>query len=496
MKTIALTAAFTLLASSASAQNVLVIIGDDIAVDKVSSYAGDYAGYAPAYLPQTDAIDGLAAAGLRFTRAWATPMCSPTRVSFQTGKHPFRTGIGAALGGSAVGVDPDAHLMLAETFQSLGYVTGMFGKWHMGTEDEDGVTGYPATSPFFVEPHPHRSGWMRFFGLYDGYPGGGRSFTDWPRVGWVDSVATGYAADETDHHTDETSAVAVNWISSQTEPWMAVVAFSAPHSPDSASTAWQYGDADVTRYRTPGLSCLATSSCGNEPLSVYQGLAEHVDLEIEDLLNGIPDAMMDETLIVFFGDNGTPLAVQESTFLAAGRGKGTAYDNGVRVPFIVTDGATWRTGAAGRIASPGRDVDIAVSSTDIYQTLSLEMLNLGFIGLDSSSFQDCFSNVDPFCGFTEKRYGYSETYAVSGAAPTYARVAVRYGHDKMVATYNGGLGCMDHEYYDTSSDPLEASPTGWTGIKATRLQDYFTSLHASEPGSWANLSGSTIGFCP
>ncbi|MEQ8275792.1 MAG: sulfatase-like hydrolase/transferase [Deltaproteobacteria bacterium] len=494
MKTTALTAAFTLLASSAYAQNVLVIIGDDIAVDKVSSYAGDYPGYAPAYLPQTDAIDGLAAAGLRFTRAWATPLCSPTRVSFQTGKHPFRTGIGTALGASAAGVDPDAHLMLAESFQNFGYVTGMFGKWHMGTEDAAGVTGYPATSPFFVEPHPHRSGWMRFFGLYSGYPGFGRSFTDWPRVGWVDATSTGYAADETAHHTNRTSAVAVNWISNQTEPWMAVVAFSAPHSPDTGSSAWQYGDADVTRYRTPALSCLATSSCGNEPLSVYQGLAEHVDLEIEDLLNGIPDAMMDETLIIFFGDNGTPVAVQESTF-AVGRGKGTTYENGVRVPFIVTDGATWRTNAPGRITSPGRDVDIALSSTDIYQTLHMELLSVGVLGVDSSSFATCFSNTGQYCSIADKRYGYSETY-VAGASLSSARVGVRYGHDKMVAEYDPAGGCMAAEYYETSGDPMELSPTGWTGIRATRLQDHFTALHASEPSSWANLTGSTIGFCP
>lgn len=63
----------------AHATNVLVIIGDDIAVDKVSGYAADYApqGYAPNYLPATPAIDGIGAAGLRFTRAWATPLCSP-----------------------------------------------------------------------------------------------------------------------------------------------------------------------------------------------------------------------------------------------------------------------------------------------------------------------------------------------------------------------------------------------------------------------------------
>jgi arylsulfatase A-like enzyme len=74
----------------------LVIIADDLGVDKVGSYIDDYTayGYAPSWLPATDTIDSLAAAGLRFTRVWATLVCSPTRASFQTGQQPFRTRIG------------------------------------------------------------------------------------------------------------------------------------------------------------------------------------------------------------------------------------------------------------------------------------------------------------------------------------------------------------------------------------------------------------------
>ena len=483
--------------TNAYAKNVLIIIGDDIAVDKVSSYAGDYPTYSPTYRPNTPAIDGIGAAGLRFTRAWATPLCSPTRVSFQTGKHPFRTGIGTALGSNAVGVDPTAHLMLAESFQTRGYVTGMFGKWHMGTEDENGAVGYPSSSPFFDVPHPVRSGWKRFYGIYDGYPGFGRSFTDWPRVGWVTGAGpgTGYAADEFLHHTERTTTVASSWISKQTDPWMAVVAYSAPHSPDTGSASWTYGDEAGASWRSASLNCLNSQSCGDEARSVYQALAEHVDLEIERLLNSIGSTVMDDTIIIFFGDNGTPRAVQEDDFDAAGRGKGFTYENGLRVPFVVADGVTWRTGGAGIIDMPGRDVDIAVNSTDLYQTLHLELLNIGVLGTDSTSFGVCFNNTDPFCGFTERRYGYSETYSVSGSSISSARVGVRYGHDKMVAVYNAQDTCMDAEFYTTDTDPFELTPLVWPGVRGDRLRDHFTNLHASEPNSWANLGGTTIGFC-
>ena len=157
--------------SAAHAKNILVIIGDDIGVDKVSSYAADYPGYAPAFLPDTRAIDSLAAAGLRFTRAWATPLCSPTRASFQTGVYPFRHDIGTALGDAAPGLDPAARLMLAQSFSNQGYQTGLFGKWHIGTTNANGDEGYPAGPTFSVEPHPSRAGWDRFFGILDGYPG-------------------------------------------------------------------------------------------------------------------------------------------------------------------------------------------------------------------------------------------------------------------------------------------------------------------------------------
>lgn len=482
------------ISSSARATNVLVIIVDDAAVDKIGAYAADYPGYsaAAAYLPDTQTIDSLATAGLRFTRAWATPLCSPTRAALQTGLYPFKNEVGTALGHNAPGLEVGNFLMLAESFANQGYKTGHFGKWHIGTKDANGVSGQPATSPFFVEPHPSLAGFDRFFGIYDGYPGAGRNFDDWPRVGWL-SGGTGYAADETANLTDRTSAVAVSWINQQSSDWLAVVSFSAPHSPDTASSSWQYGDADPTRYRSAGLSCLATNSCGDEARAVYQGLAEHVDLEIESLLNGIDPAELDDTLIVLFGDNGTPIAVQEGAFNVAGRGKGSVYENGVRVPLIVADGGTWRTGAAGMITSPGRTVDAAVHVLDIYQTIHQEVLSLGVIGVDSTSFGQCFTNTGVYCGWVGKRYGYTETH---GAGLTGAKIAVRYGHDKMVATYNSALGCLDNYYYETDLDPFETATQAWGGtIRADRLKDHFVNLHTPVATSWAYSGGALVGFC-
>ena len=77
------------------AKNYLLIMTDDLGRDKIRAYEADFPGYAAAaeYLPTTTTIDSLASQGLRFTRAWANPLCSPTRAALQTGLHPNRNGI-------------------------------------------------------------------------------------------------------------------------------------------------------------------------------------------------------------------------------------------------------------------------------------------------------------------------------------------------------------------------------------------------------------------
>jgi hypothetical protein len=156
---------------------------------------------------------------------------------------------------------------------------------------------------------------------------------------------------------------------------------------------------------------------------------EHVDLEIEQLLNDIPDAVMEETLITVFGDNSTPNAVQESLF-AVGRGKGTVSENGIRGPLIVADGKTWLNHTAGAIVTPGRVVEARVNTMDVYQTIHNHALNFSVADVDSRSFTDCFATTDIYCDRGSRRYGYTETFVVNGSISS-AKIAVRYGHDKM-----------------------------------------------------------------
>ena len=116
-----------LLAFSASAigqqrPNVILVMSDD-------QGWGD-TGYNGHDTLKTPALDAIAAHGLRFDRWYAAaPVCSPTRGSCLTGRHPSRYGIKGANNGHVRGEE----ITLAEAVKRIGYRTGHFGKWHVGT---------------------------------------------------------------------------------------------------------------------------------------------------------------------------------------------------------------------------------------------------------------------------------------------------------------------------------------------------------------------------
>ena len=101
-----------LLSGAAGAQeNVLVLIADDVGVDRVGCY-GEHP--APGDTPN---IDRLAGNGVLFRNAWSSPLCSPTRAGVLTGRYGFRTGIGTIIGplvgGITMGYSP--YLLFAVT---------------------------------------------------------------------------------------------------------------------------------------------------------------------------------------------------------------------------------------------------------------------------------------------------------------------------------------------------------------------------------------------
>jgi arylsulfatase A-like enzyme len=121
--------------SAAAAQdgkkpNILVIFGDDIGITNLSAYSDGLMGY------ETPNIDRIAREGLRFLHYYGEQSCTAGRAAFLTGQHGLRTGLtkvgfpGAPMGMSQL--DPSVGGLL----KNLGYVTGQFGKNHVGDRNE------------------------------------------------------------------------------------------------------------------------------------------------------------------------------------------------------------------------------------------------------------------------------------------------------------------------------------------------------------------------
>lgn len=115
---------------AAEKPNILAIFGDDIGYWNISAYNQGMMGY------QTPNIDRIANEGALFTDHYAQQSCTAGRAAFITGEEPFRTGLlTIGMPGSDQGI-PDWTPTTADLLKEQGYVTGQFGKNHLGDQDK------------------------------------------------------------------------------------------------------------------------------------------------------------------------------------------------------------------------------------------------------------------------------------------------------------------------------------------------------------------------
>ncbi len=170
--------------------NVIVFLVDDMGWMDCGAYGSKYY--------ETPNIDRFATRAMRFTDAYAQPLCSPTRASLLTGKYSARHGITSASGHQppqAVGhkflpetaaatqamLTPESknflepsEITLAETLRDAGYRTGHFGKWHLGLTQPHWPEQQGFDVAFHCHPDPGPPG--NYFSPYGvlptGQPGG------------------------------------------------------------------------------------------------------------------------------------------------------------------------------------------------------------------------------------------------------------------------------------------------------------------------------------
>ena len=131
--------------SAADKPNILVIWGDDVGMWNISAYHNGMMG------GRTPNIDRIAKEGALFTDAYAQQSCTAGRASFILGQHPFRTGLlTIGMPGAKQGIQ-DKDPTIAELLKNHGYVSGQFGKNHLGDRDEHLPTAH-GFDEFFWQP--------------------------------------------------------------------------------------------------------------------------------------------------------------------------------------------------------------------------------------------------------------------------------------------------------------------------------------------------------
>ncbi|KEI72636.1 sulfatase-like hydrolase/transferase [Endozoicomonas elysicola] len=327
--------------------NIIVMMADDLGWADVGINGSTI---------ETPNIDSLAAEGATMERFYVAPTCSPTRAALMTARDPMRLGIAYAtvMPWSNNGVNPNETLM-PQSFKANGYQTAMFGKWHLGMSQESYV--------------PNQRGFDYFYGHLNTEVD---YFPPYKNQGGADLQRNGVSvAEETEGYAtyllaDDTS----RWIRERdkTKPFFAYVPFLAPHTPLQAPAELieKYkdlnDDTESSRTGTESMRKLARLT-NSEARPIYAAMVDAMDQAIGRILNTLDEEnIADNTIVMFFSDNGGPVYGGAGAYNYPLRGgKGNTFEGGIRVPSV----ARWP-----EQIPAGTKVDSIMTVMDVFPTMA------------------------------------------------------------------------------------------------------------------------------
>ena len=317
-----LAATFALVPPSVPAEqpakpNILLIVTDDQGYND--------AGFQGSADIETPNLDRLAEQGVVFTDAHVTAtVCSPSRAGLVTGRYQQRFGHEANVPPPNLGMDV-GETTIADVLKAAGYKTAVFGKWHLGEQDQY---------------HPNSRG----FDYFHGFLGGHRSY-------FPDDLPAGHRQammENRDHApmtegylTDIQGDGVVRFIEGmEDQPFFIFLSFLAPHTPMHAK------EEDLARFE-------------GHPRQTFAAMMWAMDRAVGEVVRTLEEREeLENTLIFFLSDNGGSYFNDSSNAPLKGW-KGNKFEGGHRVPFFVT----WKGNIEG-----GRTFDGLTSALDFFPT--------------------------------------------------------------------------------------------------------------------------------
>jgi arylsulfatase A-like enzyme len=306
--------------------NIVLLFSDDLGYGDTSLYGSEK-------IP-TPNIDSLGKQGVRFSNAYVTAAsCSPSRAGLMSGQYQQRFGFEFNTAGGAItnrlhrGLDPSVVTM-ADVLKQAGYVTGMFGKWHLGTQ------------PQF---HPQARGFDEFYGFL----AGAHSFFPAKKPQPFHSTIMRDTSPliEPEYLTDAIARETVAFIdANHTKPFFAYVPFNAVHTPIEATKKYQD--------RFPNES--------NQTKRDYYAMTSALDDAVGSIVDTIDKhGLTNNTLVIFVNDNGGPIYTGVQSNGPLKLGKLFLFEGGIRVPMIIKLPGTFK---------PNSVYDQPTSTLDLFPT--------------------------------------------------------------------------------------------------------------------------------
>ncbi len=372
--------------ASISTPNIVLFLVDDMGWMDSTPYGSQYY--------ETPNMRRLASQSMRFTDAYAVPLCSPTRASILTGQYSSRHGVTSASGHQPAApsgasrypaktpanrkliyansknyLDLDL-VTISEVLHEAGYRTGHFGKWHLGLSQQHWPDKHGFDVAFHAQPSPGPPSYFSPYGVdKDGKPSGRHhvgTITDGPDGEYI-----------TDRLTDE----AIKFIDSNRDrPFFLNFWHYGVHGP------WGHKEKYTAKFAEKN------DPRGKQRNPIMASMLQSVDESLGRVLDRLEELKLTEnTFFVFYSDNGGNThsrtlddrkianirpehpqyeAIQNWRKWAGGEpptnnsplreGKGRIYEGGQRVPLMIR----W----PGRI-EPASTSDAVVGPIDLYPTI-------------------------------------------------------------------------------------------------------------------------------